>query len=216
MPSFPAYAGHFKTSAEAKAFRSHARVGPKVGAEDVERVKKLGRSFWVRRLYEAMVDIGSIQDSARSVHRDRFENAKDFSGKELEACAHKIFDAAIAVHEVGWTRPRVYHKRVVRGKLADVGAKSLEVRLLRLCEALKGNKAMVDDAMRGGISLALLVDNPTARSNTKLSNNAGNKKRGERLQVAKRMETEAAQGAQQEEEEEEEEDVSQETVEDGE
>jgi hypothetical protein len=80
----------------------------------------------------------------------------------------------------------VYHKKVVRGKLTDVSENSLERRLARICLCLRQKKATVDDAMRGGVTLALLCDNPEARGFTKLSNNAGNAKRGERLRAAKK------------------------------
>lgn len=108
-----------------------------------------------------------------------------FEVADLEATAHHIFDAALAVHERGWNRPRIYHKKVVRGKLTDVSEKSVETRLARLCICLKRNKATVDDAIRGGVTLALLCDNPEARCFTKASNNTGNKKRGEKLKLVK-------------------------------
>jgi hypothetical protein len=73
--------------------------------------------------------------------------------------------------------------------LTDVSEKSLERRLSRICLCLKQKKATVDDALRGGVTLALLCDNPEARGFTKLSNNTGNKKRGERLRLAKGTET---------------------------
>jgi hypothetical protein len=77
----------------------------------------------------------------------------------------------------------------VRGKLTDVSEKCLERRLARICLCLKHKKATVDDALRGGVTLALLCDNPEARGFTKVSNNTGNKKRGERLRRAKGSET---------------------------
>jgi hypothetical protein len=113
-------------------------------------------------------------------------------------------DEALAVHERGWVRPTIYHKKVVRGKLTDVSEKCLERRLARICLCLQQKKATVDDALRGGVTLALLCDNPEARGFTKLSNNAGNAKRGERLRAAKEAEAGAEAGAEAEESEEEE------------
>lgn len=42
--------------------------------------------------------------------------------------------------------------------------------------------------MRGGVTLALLCDNPEARGFTKTSNNCGNKVRGKRLRLVKTLE----------------------------
>lgn len=132
-----------------------------------------------------MVDITAISDGESSIHRQRFTETMGFEPMDLEATAHHVFDSALAVHERGWTRPKVYHKKVVRGKLTDVSEKSLETRLTRICLCLKQKKATVDDAVRGGVTLALLCDNPEARGFTKISNNTGNKKRGERLKLVK-------------------------------
>lgn len=129
--------------------------------------------------------MSEISDGTSSIHRLRFTNGQTFDQIDLEATAHHVFDEALAVHERGWARPIIYHKKVVRGKLADVSENSLETRLARICLCLKQKKAAVDDAMRGGVTLALLCDNPEARGFTKLSNNTGNKKRGERLRFAK-------------------------------
>jgi hypothetical protein len=139
--------------------------------------------YWVRRIYEAMIDISHISDGDSSIHRQRFAESAIFDATDLEATAHHIFDSALAVHERGWNRPSVYHKKVVRGKLTDVSEKSLESRLARICGCLRQRKATVDDAVRGGVTLALLCDNPDARGFTKASNNTGNKKRGERLRL---------------------------------
>jgi hypothetical protein len=132
-----------------------------------------------------MIDISYVSDSDTSIHRQRFVVSAAFEPTDLEATAHHIFDSALAVHERGWSRPNVYHKKVVRGKLIDVSEKSLESRLARICYCLRQKKATVDDAIRGGVTLALLCDNPEARAFTKASNNTGNKKRGERLRQAK-------------------------------
>ena len=132
-----------------------------------------------------MIDVTAISDGESSIHRQRFTESPGFDAMDLEATAHHIFDSALAVHERGWNRPKIYHKKVVRGKLTDVSEKSLETRLARICLCLKQKKATVDDAVRGGVTLALLCDNPEARGFTKLSNNTGNKKRGERLKLAK-------------------------------
>jgi len=65
--------------------------------------------------------------------------------------------------------------------LVDKDKKSVEMRLSRICLVLQHNKSAVDDVMRGGVTLALLCDNPWARWYTKYNNNIGNAKRGERL-----------------------------------
>ncbi|KAJ4346188.1 hypothetical protein N0V95_005604 [Ascochyta clinopodiicola] len=178
---------HFRTSTEAKAHRRRARLAPKSQATDIARVKKFGRDYWVRRIYNAMIDIRYITDGPQSIHRMRFTQEFDgqptFSALDLEATAHHVFDEAIAVHERGWNRPIAYHKKVVRGKLVDRSEASLEMRLSRICLCLQQKKSSVDDAIRGGVTLALLCDNPEARSFTKASNDVGNKKRGERLKV---------------------------------
>jgi hypothetical protein len=145
--------------------------------------------YWVRRIYEAMIDISDMTDGESSIHRVRFADDTTFDPLDLEAAAHHVFDSALAVHERGWNRPLVYYKRVVRGRLTDVSEKCLERRLARICLCLKHKKATVDDALRGGVTLALLCDNPEARGFTKVSNNTGNKKRGERLRRAKGSET---------------------------
>ncbi|KAF1841421.1 uncharacterized protein K460DRAFT_291747 [Cucurbitaria berberidis CBS 394.84] len=184
-PVYPAYTGYFMSAHDAKAYRKRIRITPKEHAPDVERVKQYGRQYWVRRIYEAMIDVTAISDGDSSIHRLRFTGTPGFDPQDLEAVAHHVFDSALAVHERGWNRPKIYHKKVVRGKLADVSEKSLETRLARICLCLKQKKATVDDAIRGGVTLALLCDNPEARGFTKVSNNTGNKKRGERLRLAK-------------------------------
>lgn len=148
--------------------------------------------YWVRRIYESMIDISNVSDSATSIHRTRFTVERAFDPLDLEAAAHHVFDEALAVHERGWVRPMVYHKKVVRGKLTDVSEKCLERRLARICLCLQQKKAAVDDAIRGGVTLALLCDNPEARGFTKLSNNTGNAKRGERLKAAKEVKAEGS------------------------
>lgn len=106
---------------------------------------------------------------------------------DLEATAHHIFDRAVAVHEIGWNRLLIYYKDAKRGKLVDVGEKCLERRLACICRVLQQQKSIVDDALRGGITLRLLCDNPAARGATKISNNLGNKKRGLRLKALREM-----------------------------
>ncbi|CAN9280798.1 unnamed protein product [Alternaria alternata] len=188
QPIYPAYTGQFQSGPAARAYRKRNRIAPKSLASDVERVKRYGRMYWVRRIYESMIDISNVSDSANSIHRTRFMVEQAFNPLDLEAAAHHVFDEALAVHERGWVRPTIYHKKVVRGKLTDVSEKCLERRLARICLCLQQKKATVDDALRGGVTLALLCDNPEARGFTKLSNNAGNAKRGERLRAAKEAE----------------------------
>ncbi|KAJ4323436.1 hypothetical protein N0V94_001909 [Neodidymelliopsis sp. IMI 364377] len=198
----PLTTSHFKTAAEAKEHRRRARLSPKSKATDVARVKQFGREYWVRRIFNAMIDTRNITDGEKSIHRLRFTQKLSgepaFSALDLEATAHHVFDKAIAVHERGWNRPTVYHKDVVRGKLRDVSETSVERRLSRICLCLQQKKSSVDDAMRGGVTLALLCDNPEARRCTKESNDVGNKKRGERLRVtSKKEKTKGAQALQQ-------------------
>jgi hypothetical protein len=188
-PVYAAYAGHFATSAEAKEHRKRIRHTPQQKniehTEDLDRVRRIGRPFWVCRLYGAMIDVSCIADSESSIHRNRFVVARAFDEKDLEAAAHKIFDEALAVHERGWNKPLVYYKKVHRGKLQDHCLDSVEKRLALICKCLSESKAAVDDALRGGITLALLCDNPIARGGTKQSNNAGNARRGERLKMVR-------------------------------
>ena len=137
-----------------------------------------------------MISVSDISDGHASIHRLRFttyNKDKRFEALDLEAVAHHVFDMALSVHERGWTRPKIYHKKAVRGKLVDLSEQSVEERLSRICACLREKKAVVDDAVRGGITLALLCDNPEARSFTKFSNDNGNKKRGERLKLIKKI-----------------------------
>lgn len=191
----------FKTSAAAEAHRKRARLGPKSQAPDVGKVKAFGRDYWVVRIYNAMINSISITDGTNSVHRARFTTRAAFDPLDLEAAAHAVFDEAIAVHERGWIHPRLYHKNTVRGKLVDISDGSLELRLSRICLVLAETKSAVDDAVRGGVTLALLCDNPEARRFTKESNNLGNKKRGERLkQTSSKASSNAKQEAAQDDE----------------
>ena len=136
-----------------------------------------------------MIDISDeLTDGERSVHRARFTENAAFDPLDLEAAAHHVFDQAIAVHLHGWCKPALYQKKAMRGRLSDLLETSVERRLASICDILKHTKAAVDDVMRGGITLALLCDNPVARSSTKIANNTGNEKRGQRLKVAKDLE----------------------------
>jgi hypothetical protein len=189
-PVYPPYKGHFKTSEEATSHRIRGRTDeagrlPKK-ANDLDYVKLYGREFWTRTIYEAMIDTSNISDTVNSIHRQRFSdpNVAGFEQKDLEAAAHNIFDACIKVHEQGWCYPAIYHKNVKRGNLLDTASDSVEKRLAQVCNILRESKAAVDDAIRGGLTLALLVDNPTARAKTKESNNRGNAARGDRLKFA--------------------------------
>ncbi|KAF3040356.1 hypothetical protein E8E12_009381 [Didymella heteroderae] len=177
----PLTTSRFKTSAAAKAHRKRARLAPKSAAADVTKVKAFGRDYWVVRIYNAMINSTATTDGAKSVHRVRFATKAAFDPLDLEAAAHAVLDEAIAVHERGWNRSTVYHKHTVRGKLVDISGASLELRLSRICLVLGETKSAVDDAVRGGVTLALLCDNPEARRFTKESNNLGNRKRSERL-----------------------------------
>ncbi|KAI4637477.1 hypothetical protein J4E83_000293 [Alternaria metachromatica] len=186
QPIYPAFSGRFKTGAAARAYRKRARVPKKGPAPDVERVKKYGRMYWVRRIYDSIIDISDVRDGEKSINVVRFEQ-EAWDPTDIEATAHHIFDEAIAVHTRGWVRPNIYHKKVVRGKLMDISEGSAERRLARICLLLRHVKAACDDALRGGLTLALLCDNPEARGSTKDSNNNGNGKRGKRMKVATKI-----------------------------
>ena len=142
--------------------------------------------YWVRRIYDSIIDISDVRDSEKSINLVRFEG-EAYDPTDIEATAHHIFDEAIAVHTRGWVRPNIYHKKVVRGKLMDISQTSVERRLARICLLLRHAKAACDDALRGGLTLALLCDNPEARGSTKDSNNNGNGKRGRNMKVVKKM-----------------------------
>ncbi|KAI4713377.1 hypothetical protein J4E89_002357 [Alternaria sp. Ai002NY15] len=187
QPIYPAFSGRFKTGAAARAYRKRARVPKKGPAPDVERVKKYGRMYWVRRIYDSIIDVSDVRDSGKSTKLVRFEKQAVYDPADIEATAHHVFDEAVAVHTRGWVRPNVYHKKVVRGKLTDVSEGSAERRLARICFLLKHVKAACDDALRGGLTLALLCDNPEARGSTKDSNNNGNGKRAKRTKVVKKF-----------------------------
>ncbi|EUC47921.1 hypothetical protein COCMIDRAFT_89038 [Bipolaris oryzae ATCC 44560] len=204
-PIYPAFSNHFATGAEAKAWRTQSRGMIKDQAPDLLRVKEFGRNYWVRRIYESIIDISNIDDSKQSCHRRRIKEELAYDTKDLEATAHHIFDRAIGVHEVGWNRLLLYHKEAKRGKLIDLGERCLERRLACICTALQQQKAVVDDALRGGITLRLLCDNPTARAATKKSNNAGNRKRGLKLKVLKKMGVKVPDVSEEQEEQEEQE-----------
>ncbi|CAA9965631.1 hypothetical protein PTMSG1_08990 [Pyrenophora teres f. maculata] len=185
-PLYPAYTGRFQTREAARTYRQRSRLPPKL-APDFERVKRYGRQYWVRRIYEAMIDRSNICDKENSINRQRFDQVPGFEPLDLEAVAHHVFDSALAVHERGFSRPKVYHKRVVRGKLVDVSEHCIERRLSRICYCLSYCKAIVDDVIHGGVPLALLCDNPEARLASKVSNNTGNSKRSKRLKLAKQL-----------------------------
>ncbi|XP_014561234.1 hypothetical protein COCVIDRAFT_87371 [Bipolaris victoriae FI3] len=184
---YPPFSNRFATGEEAKAWRKRSRGMIKEGAPDLLRVKHFGRDYWVRRIYESMIDVSNIDDGKDSPHRRRIVKDQAHEPWDLEATAHHIFDRAVAVHEVGWNRSMVYYKEAKRGKLIDLGEKCLEKRLTCICMALQQQKAVVDDAVRGGITLRLLCDNPTARAATKKSNNTGNRKRGMKLKALKEL-----------------------------
>ncbi|KAL5114235.1 hypothetical protein ACEQ8H_007887 [Pleosporales sp. CAS-2024a] len=185
-PCYPAYTGYFRSGGQARRWRERARIAPKI-TTDSERVKQFGRQYWVQHLYTSMVDCTDYIDGNNSVHAKRMERPF-WPAQELEAACHDIFDQAIQVHELGWNRPLAYWKKTVRGKLVDSCTNSLEARLSQICDVLRTSKAVVDDCMRSGITLALVVDNPTARIATKISNNSGNDKRGDRLALVTKIE----------------------------
>lgn len=153
-----------------------------------------------------MIDRSNICDKMSSKNRQRFDLSPGFEALDLEAVAHQVFDNALAVHERGFRRPKVYHKKAVRGKLVDVSINSVERRLSRICYCLSYSKAIVDDAMHGGVPLALLCDNPEARLASKESNNTGNTKRSKRLKLVKQLKDESVKGDDESDEDEEDDD----------
>ncbi|KAH5338650.1 hypothetical protein HBI50_004820 [Parastagonospora nodorum] len=186
LPMYPEYSGTFKTGGQARRFRKRITIPPKPAA-DLVRVKKYGRHYWVHKIYDAMIDISNMIDGPTSTNRRRFEDEPFWDSQDLEAVAHNIFDATVAVHDRGWNRLSTYHKKTVRGKLLDKAMQSVETRLAMVCDLLRTSKAVVDDCLRGGVTLALVVDNPACRKATKESNNAGNNKRGIRLAFVKKV-----------------------------
>jgi hypothetical protein len=212
-PKYRAYQGLFQSGKAAKAHRKKNRRERKKDP-NAAYVRKYGRQYWVERIYNSMINIDHLEDSASSTHRDRFVNKKAFEPDDLEATAHHVFvsihhflvlllseclltsyvqDKALAVHEKGWTRYTIYHKNAVRGALVDKSQNNVELRLQRICQLLRGNKSLVNDALQGGLTLAQLCDNPYLRSGTKAQNNRGNAVRGKRLQAGRELlEKEAA------------------------
>ncbi|KAJ4286423.1 hypothetical protein N0V90_013122 [Kalmusia sp. IMI 367209] len=178
------YKYRFKTAEEARMHRKKIRH-PAKRASDVERVKKYGRYYWTKRIYEAMINVDLVFDNRTSNIAARFTKNRHFSQDDLEATAHAIFDECIAVHERGWNNYEYHYKDPKRGKLVDTTAASLELRLERICGILKHNKASCNDCVDGGITLAQMCHNPIARADTKTANNKGNVKRALRLAKAK-------------------------------
>jgi hypothetical protein len=211
-PRYPAYQGKFQSREAAKAHRKKSRRDRKRDP-NVVYVRKYGRQYWVERIYNSMINIDQLEDSAKSTHRERFVKKVAFEPDDLEATAHHVFvnmnrslmlilsecvltscvqDKALAVHEKGWTRYTIYHKNAVRGALVDNSANNVELRLQRICQILRGNKSLVNDALQGGLTLAQLCDNPYLRSGTKTQNNKGNKVRSKRLQAGREVLKDAA------------------------
>lgn len=149
----------------------------------------LAGQYWVRRLYEAMIDIRNPIDGLgqNAIHVKRFRDSVTFDPADIEACAHKVFDYALHIHQQGWNRTQVYHRVVTRGSSADQGEHSIEVRLQRLCLMFRLRKSMVNDCLRGGVDMRLTVENPDCRWNTKRNNDRGNAKRSLRLENSKNL-----------------------------
>jgi hypothetical protein len=184
-PIYPAFKGKFKNSADAKVHRKRIRAVLKE-ASDLRRAKQEGREYWVKRIYDAMINIDNLDDEGKSIHMYRFQDKVAFEADDLEAVAHHVFDKAVAVHEKGFTWPLIYRDKAVRKTSAkfDKSWDSLEHRLSLICDLLSSSKAACDDVIRGGVTLALTVDNPTARLETKRSNNKSNKQKSARLRKA--------------------------------
>ncbi|KAF2273672.1 uncharacterized protein EI97DRAFT_435841 [Westerdykella ornata] len=179
-PAFPPFKRHFATGDDA---RNHRRAAKRsINRDPNIAAVKANRDDWVRRLYEAMININGLIDKESSTHRKRFETGA-FDQMDLEAAAHNVFDKAIAVHERGWTRPLVYHKEAVRGKFKDPAKNCCRTRLEILCEVLTKSKAACNDALQGGLELAQLAYNPSLRIGGKIGNAIANQQRRERLQV---------------------------------
>ena len=84
------YQSKFKTGEEAKAHRKRMRIEPKKDPR-VAFVKRHGREFWVRKIYEAMVNSSDLEDGEKSTHYNRFVNKLAFSADDVEATAHHLF-----------------------------------------------------------------------------------------------------------------------------
>jgi hypothetical protein len=184
-PLYRSYQGTFQTSAEAKAHRKHTR---KAGTMDkrLANVKANKRFYWVKCIYESMIDRSRVLDGDTSTHYKRFcGDVKVIDEDDLEAAAHQVFDQACIVHEAGWHRPKLYHKEASRGKLVDPHKGDVEGRLASICEVLKQNKASCNDALQGGLTLAKLVYNPHQRLSSKAGNNDNNQWKKLRLNGVK-------------------------------
>lgn len=182
-PIYAPYQGLFQTASAAKAHRNRIRTA---GIQDpnIHNVKTYRREYWVKQIYEAMISVNNLVDNLSSVHLKRFTLVHELDPSDLEAAAHHVFEKAIAVHERGWTRPSVYHREAIRGKLADQHKNNVEARLATICETMRVSKAACNDALQGGLSLARLVHNPDQRKAGKEGNNVGNVNKAQRLKEA--------------------------------
>ncbi|KAF2709732.1 hypothetical protein K504DRAFT_534056 [Pleomassaria siparia CBS 279.74] len=191
VPRFPAFRKIFQSAEGARRHRKQT-IYKGFMHDRVTFVKRYGRDFWVKRIYEAMIDVSSTTDTGASTHLKRFTDekhggAKDsFDQQDLEATAHHIFEKACAVHERGFNRYRIYHRESKRGAFVDLSKENVEKRLEQICKILRHNKSIVNDALQGGLTLAILCFNPYQRAGTKEQNNTGNAKRGERLRAGRK------------------------------
>ncbi|KAF2741891.1 hypothetical protein M011DRAFT_482139 [Sporormia fimetaria CBS 119925] len=183
--AFPPFPRRFRSGAEARQHRRSSREPPKTDP-NISAVKA-NRDHWVQKIYEAMIDVTAIQDCANSPHRKRFMQGV-WDPLDLEATAHHVFEKVLAVHEQGWARPMLYHKKAVRGDRMDTAGNDAGKRLQLVCEVLRTNKAACNDAIQGGITLARLVYNPKMVELTKAGNNTANQDRGKRLKLGKEAE----------------------------
>jgi hypothetical protein len=93
-PKYRAYQGIFQSGEAAEAHRKKNRRDCKRDP-NVAYVRKHGRQYWVERIYNSMINIDHLEDSASSTHRDRFVKKDAFEPDDLEATAHHVF---VSIH----------------------------------------------------------------------------------------------------------------------
>ena len=173
-----------KTREEARKHRRRSRIDLKKYKDPNLNGVKEQRDQWVCKIYNAMINLESVQDNSSSTHFKRFKEAK-FDQLDLEATAHAVFDKCLSIHEKGWTKPSVYKVEAKRGDKKDVFKNRVEGRLFEVVETLRVSKAACNDALQGGITLLRLCYNPKQLRCSKDANKVGNFVKKVRLEVGK-------------------------------
>lgn len=180
---YPAYRAVFADSATARAHRRLPKHKSRPASDINDALRR--RDFWVKRIYESMVDVSVASDGKTSWQYKRFGTQSAYDPDDLEAAAHNVFDRALAVHRTGWTRPLIYQKVAVRGKRQDKGGESVLHRLEAICAVLQQSKAAVDEAIQGGLKLARLCYNPYERKVGKKGNQSANINKASQIAAGK-------------------------------